>query len=48
MTVIGLGNSEMGDDGIGVALVEMLRAEQEAGRWACSAGPAAAASLCGS
>ena len=38
MTVIGLGNSEMGDDGVGVALVEMLRAEQEAGRWACSAG----------
>ncbi len=27
MTVIGLGNSEQGDDGIGVALVEMLRAE---------------------
>lgn len=27
MTVIGLGNSEMRDDGIGVALVEMLREE---------------------
>ncbi len=37
MTVIGLGNSEMGDDGIGVALVEMLRAELEGGR---AAGPA--------
>jgi hydrogenase maturation protease len=31
VTVIGLGNSEMRDDGIGVALVEMLRAELESG-----------------
>jgi hydrogenase maturation protease len=38
VTVIGLGNSEMRDDGIGVALVEMLRAEL--GGQPAAAGPA--------
>jgi hydrogenase maturation protease len=33
VTVIGLGNSEMGDDGIGPALVELLRDERERGAW---------------
>jgi hydrogenase maturation protease len=42
VTVIGLGNSEMGDDGVGVALVEMLRAELEAGMACPRAGGAEA------
>jgi len=34
VTVIGMGNPEMGDDGIGIHLVELLRQEAEAEAWA--------------
>lgn len=37
VTVIGLGNPHMGDDGVGVALVEMLREEVQGG-WAPAGG----------
>ena len=33
MAIIGMGNAEMGDDGIGVHLVEHLRQEMESGAW---------------
>jgi hydrogenase maturation protease len=33
IAIIGMGNSEMGDDGIGVLLVEKLREELESGAW---------------
>jgi hydrogenase maturation protease len=36
--VIGLGNSEMGDDGIGVHLVRLLREQRDRGEWGASAG----------
>ena len=34
MTIIGMGNPEMGDDGIGVHLLERLQGEIEGGTWA--------------
>lgn len=37
--VIGLGNTEMGDDGIGVRLVELLREQRDRGEWGGPAGP---------
>ncbi len=37
--VIGLGNTEMGDDGIGVRLVEALREQRDRGEWDGSARP---------
>jgi hydrogenase maturation protease len=43
VTVIGLGNSDMGDDGVGVALVQMLRGERERGLWGADPGSRAAA-----
>ena len=39
MTVIGLGNTDMGDDGIGVRLVELLREQRDRGEWGGPAGP---------
>ncbi len=39
LCVIGLGNTEMGDDGIGVRLVEALREQRDRGEWGGSAGP---------
>jgi hydrogenase maturation protease len=33
LAIIGMGNAEMGDDGIGVLLVERLRDELESGAW---------------
>jgi len=46
VTVIGLGNSERGDDGVGIAVVEMLRAERERGTWGADrASQAASAQL---
>jgi hydrogenase maturation protease len=33
LAIIGMGNTEMGDDGIGVLLVEKLRNELESGAW---------------
>ncbi len=33
LAIIGMGNAEMGDDGIGVLLVEKLRDELESGAW---------------
>ena len=33
MTIIGMGNPEMGDDGIGIHLLERLRAEIDRGEW---------------
>jgi len=43
VTVIGLGNSEMGDDGVGLALVQLLRDERERGAWGADPGSRAAA-----
>ena len=34
LSIIGVGNREMGDDGIGVILVERLRGQIERGEWA--------------
>ena len=33
MTIVGMGNSEMGDDGVGVHVAERLRGEPPAGGW---------------
>ena len=34
LSIIGVGNREMGDDGIGVILVDRLRGQRERGEWA--------------
>ena len=33
MTVIGMGNPEMGDDGVGVRIAELVREEARSGSW---------------